>query len=89
MESLEKFNFDNRLQKFWNFLAGCVDPRWRRECETQSFYAAIKVEGEMFVKNIDTVVKRDYKNGWDDASDLVSVVCGTTEGLTLQKSFRN
>ena len=88
-ESLEKFNFDNRLQKFWNFLAGYADPRWRREQERrQSFYAAIKVEGEMFVKNIDKVVKRDYKNGWDDASDLVSVASGTTEGANPSEEFR-
>ena len=84
----EKFNFDNRLQKFWNFLAGYADPRWRREQERrQSFYAAIRNEGEMFAKNIDKVVKRDYENGWDDASDLVSVASGTTEGATLQKSL--
>ena len=42
----------------------------------------------MFAKNIDKVVKRDYENGWDDASDLVSVASGTTEGATPSEEFR-
>jgi hypothetical protein len=74
------------VKKLWGYLAGVLDPRWKREQEARiSFMDAIKAEANMYVKAIDKEIKN--AGGIQVVGELLEKASGSTSGNEISEEF--
>ena len=76
------------VNKLWSFLAGNIDPRWKREQERRiNFMERTKAEVEMIINDINAEVKK--LGGWNtpNLATLMQTASGKTDGNEVSDEF--